>query len=146
MNRDVIVLLAEDDPGHALLVERVLRRAGVGNQFLHFSDGQEILDFLITASAASDFQDRTFVVLLDIRMPGLDGTEVLRHIRADERLRRLPVVMLSSTDDPEEIQRCRELGCDGYLVKPLSAERVLDTVRKLGLFLSIVESEPSIGE
>ncbi len=103
MNRDVVVLVAEDDPGHAVLVERNLRRAGLVNDIRLFTDGQEILDFLFGEVVASpELRDTQYLLLLDIRMPKIDGTEVLRRVKSDERLRRIPCVMLTTTDDPRK--------------------------------------------
>lgn len=139
MNRQVVVLVAEDDPGHAVLVERNLRRAGLANEIRMFSDGQAILDFLFAQPHHPPGAEERFLLLLDIRMPKVDGTEVLRRIKSDDRFRSLPCVMLTTTDDPREIDKCHALGCNSYIVKPLAAERFIETVRRLGLFLSVVE-------
>jgi CheY-like chemotaxis protein len=140
MNHHVVVLVAEDDPGHAVLVERNLRRAGLVNDIRVFADGQEILDFLFgDALNAPELRDTQYLLLLDIRMPKVDGTEVLRRVKSDVHLRRIPCVMLTTTDDPLEIDKCHRLGCNSYVVKPLGADRFIETVRRLGLFLSVVE-------
>ena len=145
MNRQVVVLVAEDDPGHAVLVERNLRRAGVVNEIRLFADGQAILDFLFDESQTARHDDR-YLLLLDIRMPKVNGTEVLQRVRSDERFRSLPCVMLTSTDDPREIDKCHALGCSSYIVKPLAAEPFIETVRHLGLSLSLVDVPPASQE
>lgn len=143
MNRQVVVLVAEDDPGHAVLVERNLRRAGLVNEIRMFSDGQAILDFLFDQPPTGG-RDERFLLLLDIRMPKVNGTEVLRRVKSDDHFRSLPCVMLTTTDDPREIDKCHALGCNSYLVKPLAADRFIETVRRLGMFLSVVEV-PTVG-
>ena len=137
MKADVTLLVAEDDPGHAALVERNLRRAEIKNRILRFQDGQEVLDFLFQPTVAQVAP--AFLLVLDIRMPKVDGIEVLRRIKADPRLRSMPVVMLTTTDDPEAIDCCYRLGCSSYVVKPIQAERFAQTVNRLGQFLSVVE-------
>ena len=125
---------------HAVLVERNLRRAGLVNDIRLFSDGEEILDFLFgEALTAPELCDAQYLLLLDIRMPKVAGTEVLRRVKSDENLRRIPCVMLTTTDDPVEIDKCHRLGCNNYVVKPLGADRFIETVRRLGMFLSVVE-------
>lgn len=139
MNRQVVVLVAEDDPGHAVLVERNLRRAGLVNEIRVFADGQAILDYLFEQPATAVGHPGGFLLLLDIRMPKINGTEVLRRVKSDPRFHALPCVMLTTTDDPREIDKCHALGCNSYIVKPLVADQFIETVRRLGLFLSVVE-------
>lgn len=140
MRDEVVVLVAEDDPGHAALIEKNLRRAGITNEIRHFADGQEILDYLFRRGEGLVRKDRcSYVLLLDIRMPKVDGFEVLRQVRQDDQLRKLPVIMLTTTDDPREIDRCHELGCGVYVVKPVAYEAFVAAVRQLGLFLTIVQ-------
>jgi CheY-like chemotaxis protein len=113
----------------------------LANEIRFFSDGKSILDFLCDPGERSLApKDTQFLLLLDIRMPKIDGTEVLRRVKSDDRLRKIPCVMLTTTDDPREIEKCRRLGCDGYVVKPLGAEEFLETVRRLGLCLSLVKA------
>jgi len=140
MNKEVIVLLAEDDPGHASLIRRNLARAGLTNQIIHFKDGQEILDFLFQRSADSKREPHTsYLLLLDIRMPKVDGVEVLRQIKQDKELRKMPIIMITTTDDPREVEHCHSLGCSHYIVKPIDYDRFVEAIRQLGLFLTVVE-------
>src|ERR1044071_8748451 len=100
MNKLPTVLIADDDDGHAFLVEDNLRRAGVNTTFLRFSDGQEVLDFLFGRTKEAAFHpDHSYLLLLDIRMPKVDGVAVLRQIKGDAELRKLPVMMLTTTED-----------------------------------------------
>jgi CheY-like chemotaxis protein len=133
------VLLAEDDQGHATLVLRNLMRAGIANDLVHVGDGQEALDYV---SCNGNYAGRTpngpILLLLDINMPRVDGVEVLRRMKADEVTRRIPVIMLTTTDDPREIEHCYKLGCSVYLTKPVEYGAFVEAVRRLGLFLQIV--------
>ena len=140
MNRDVVLLIADDDAGHARLIEKNLRRAGLSNPILRFEDGQQILDFIFQRG---DGQKRTadtpYLLLLDIRMPKVDGVEVLRQLKADAELRKIPVCMLTTTDDPREVERCHALGCNNYIVKPVDYEKFSEAITSLGLFISLVQ-------
>lgn len=134
------ILLAEDDEGHARLVRRNLERAGIANEVNHVGDGQEALDFLrCTGAFAGRVPNGPLLLLLDINMPRLDGVEVLRQIKADERTAKFPVVMLTTTDDPREVERCYQLGCSVYITKPVMYEEFIEAIRRLGLFLAIVK-------
>ncbi len=136
----LVILMAEDDPGHASLVRRNLRRAGVVNEVVRVEDGQEALDFIHRDGAyASRNPAGSLIVLLDINMPRVDGVEVLRRLKADEKTKRIPVMMLTTTDDPREVERCYELGCSVYVTKPVEYEQFREAVKQLGLFLQFVE-------
>ena len=144
VKKEVIILVAEDDEGHAGLIHRNLVRAGIVNEIVHFYDGQEIIDFLFQRSPENQRQaNASYILLLDIRMPKVDGTEVLRQIKDHPELRKIPVIMLTTTDDPSEVEKCHRLGCSNYITKPIDYEAFVYTIRQLGLFLSIVEV-PSI--
>ena len=104
MNNAVTIILAEDDPGHATLIRKNLERAGLVNPILHFEDGQQTLDFLFRQAPSPERTPGPYILLLDIRMPRVDGIEVLRRIKASEEMRNLPVIMLTTTDDPRS--RC----------------------------------------
>ncbi|MBI3469447.1 MAG: response regulator [Planctomycetes bacterium] len=139
----LIILLAEDDEGHATLVQRNLKRAGITNRIVHVPDGQAALDFV---HRERGFADRTrngpLLLLLDINMPRIDGVEVLRQIKSDPTTEKLPVIMLTTTDDPREIERCYALGCSIYITKPVEYDEFVEAVRRLGLFLQIVAVPP----
>ena len=136
----VTIILAEDDDGHAQLVQRNLERAGLLNGCLRVRDGQELLDCL---NSRGESHQQTLgdalVVLLDINMPRIDGIEALRQIKANPATHRIPVIMLTTTDDPREIDRCYELGCNVYITKPVEYDGFIDAIRRLGLFLQIVQ-------
>lgn len=140
MTEAVRILMAEDDLGHATLIRKNLKRAGITNEVIHFPDGEAVLDFLFgTGTGPHRSPDIAYLLLLDIRMPKADGVEVLARIKADPLLRKMPVIMLTTTDDPKEIEHCHELGCSSYITKPIVYETFLEVIRNLGLFLTIVQ-------
>lgn len=140
MNKEVRIIIAEDDIGHATLIQKNLKRAGITNEVLHFSDGQEILDFLQrNGDGPHRISNTPYMLLLDIRMPKVSGVEVLRQLKADEELRKMPVIMITTTDDPREVENCHAIGCSHYITKPIDYEKFMDAIRKLGFFLSVVE-------
>jgi len=151
---EIGIVLIEDDDGHATLVERNLRRSGISNGFLRFRDGQDALDYFFGAVGASQavansdvgYPSRdtlsNFVVLLDLRMPRVDGFEVLRRLKADPATASVPVIVLTTTDDPREIERCYELGCNVYITKPVEYDAFIEAVRRLGIFLQVVKLPP----
>jgi len=137
--REVTILLAEDDPGHATLITRNLRRAGIANPIVTVANGQEALDFLFgPGKEASAGGAPPVLVLLDLNMPVVDGYQVLERLKANERTRRIPVVILTTTDDAREVARCYDLGCNIYITKPVDYESFCTAIRQLGLFLSVV--------
>ncbi len=140
MNQEVTILLAEDDDGHAALIQKNLRRAGLHNEFVHFHDGQEALDFLLCEGPEPHRKPgQAYLLLLDIRMPKVDGTEVLRIVKTTPELKKIPVIMITTTDDPREVERCHDLGCSNYVTKPIDYEQFVSAIRQLGLFLMIVQ-------
>jgi len=140
MTKEVVILIADDDTGHTRLIEKNLQRAGLHNSILRFENGQDILDFLFRrGEGPKRAADTPYLLLLDIRMPKVDGVEVLRQLKADPEMRKLPVSMLSTTDDPREVARCHEVGCNNYIVKPLGYEKFAEAIKQLGLFISLVQ-------
>jgi CheY-like chemotaxis protein len=141
-NYDITILMAEDDDGHALLVKERFESVGVHNPIIRFRDGEETWAFLSGAAKPGLETGKAYLLLLDIRMPGLDGIEVLRRTKNDHRLKNMPVIMLTTTDDPREIGLCYELGCNNYLTKPVEFEKFAEVIKRLGLFLMIVKVSP----
>jgi CheY-like chemotaxis protein len=140
MNQQPVILIAEDDEGHAILMRQNLELAGVENPVEHFRDGQALLDFLFKRGPGRVREDSlTYVVLLDIRMPKVDGVEVLRRIKADAGLRKIPVIMLTTTDDAREVARCHEFGCSVYLQKPVDYDKFAEAMRRLGLLIMLMQ-------
>jgi CheY-like chemotaxis protein len=144
MPQPVHIILVEDDDGHASLVERNLRRAGLDNGFLRLKDGQEALDHFIGPNATFEgCTSASCVLLLDINMPRVDGIEVLRRLKAEARTAMLPVIMLTTTDDPREVEKCYQMGCNVYITKPVEYESFVEAVKRLGFFLQVVRLPPN---
>lgn len=140
MKKELKIILAEDDEGHASLIKRNLKRAGLMNEIIHLKDGQETLDFLFQAKEDKENANNVAsLLLLDIKMPRVDGIEVLRKVKQDDFLKKMPVIMITTTDDPREINKCHELGCSNYITKPINYEKFVAAIRQLGLFLLIVD-------
>jgi CheY-like chemotaxis protein len=134
-----LILLVEDDDGHANLVARNLKRAGIANGIERLKDGQDALDYLQGVGAyESNKPSHPILLLLDIKMPRVDGMEVLRQIKSNPQTALIPVIMLTTTDDPREIQRCYELGCSVYITKPVDYRAFVEAINRLGLFLQVV--------
>jgi CheY-like chemotaxis protein len=137
---NIIIVLIEDDVGHALLIEKNIRRSGVTNAFLHFTDGTSALDYLFKARQAHEEETACpLLILLDLNLPDMSGIDVLKRVKADSVLKRVPVIMLTTTDDKLEIQRCYDHGCNVYITKPVIYQNFAAAVRQLGLFLSVIQ-------
>jgi CheY-like chemotaxis protein len=135
----IMIVLVEDDDGHANLVERNLQRAGLANGIHRLKDGQEALDYVQGKGAhAGRPGPHPMLLLLDIKMPRVDGVEVLRQLKSDPQTALVPIIMLTTTDDPREIQRCYELGCSVYISKPVDYQAFVEAINRLGLFLQVV--------
>ena len=135
------ILLVEDDPGHVLLIEKNLRRACVLNEIINLDDGGKALEYLFGEGEYAEVNNPTpLLILLDMNLPVLNGLQVLETIKADDRTKRIPVVMLTTTDSPHEIDRCYDLGCNIYIVKPVNYVKFSEAIRNLGLFLSTVRT------
>jgi CheY-like chemotaxis protein len=129
--------MVEDDHGHAKLIEKNIRRANISNEIVHFDAGQPALDFLFSDETLAN---GPLLILLDLNLPDMQGTDILAEVKRDERLKRAPVVVLTTTDDKTEIQRCYDLGCNVYITKPVDYESFAAAIRQLGLFLSVMQA------
>ncbi|MBW8016729.1 MAG: response regulator [Planctomycetes bacterium] len=128
MKKDVVILIAEDDIGHFLLAKRRLRNSGVSSEILHFPDGQLVIDFLNNNCIKDN--DANYLLLLDIRMPKIDGIEILDYVKKHPDLKDIAVVIVTTSDNPMNVLRCRQLKCDGYIVKPLD-DTFIDQIYKV---------------
>ena len=142
------ILLVEDDPGHARLIEKNLRRAPLGNDIQRMEDGQQALDYLLgEGEFAGQTPAQPLLILLDLNLPGKDGFQVLQRIKAEERTRHIPVVVLTTTGDEREVSRCYDLGCNVYLTKPVDYAQFSAVIGRLGLFLAVVKiPDPEEGD
>ncbi len=137
MSAPVKIVMVEDDHGHAKLIEKNIRRANISNDILHFDSGQPALDYLFSEEVRAN---GPMLILLDLNLPDMQGTDILAEVKKDERLKRAPVVVLTTTDDKVEIQRCYDLGCNVYITKPVDYESFAGAIRQLGLFLSVMQA------
>jgi CheY-like chemotaxis protein len=145
VHETVGIVMIEDDEGHARLIEKNIRRAGISNDVKHFLDGTSGLDYLFN-SPEGPAHNGPALVLLDLNLPDMSGTAILEKIKSDERLHRTPVVVLTTTDDKTEIQRCYDLGCNVYITKPVNYESFADAIRQLGLFLAVIQVPEGDGQ
>ena len=137
--QSVSIVMIEDDEGHARLIEKNIRRAGIMNEIHHFTDGTSALDYLFKAEDGPQ-RNGPALVLLDLNLPDMSGTDILARIKgSDGPVRRTPVVVLTTTDDKVEIQRCYDLGANVYITKPVNYESFAQAIRQLGLFLSVIQ-------
>jgi CheY-like chemotaxis protein len=135
LNKVPVIVIAEDDEGHAILIRRNLRRAGIRSRILHFIDGEQTLNYLLESGRGKreSIDASSCLLLLDIRMPKVDGITILQMMKQNRGLQDIPVVVITTTDDPHEIDTCYKLGCRSYLVKPVSHENFIDVFRELGI-------------
>ena len=135
--KPVKIVMIEDDEGHARLIEKNIRRAGVSNEIIPFTNGTDALGFLF----GGDIGERGshLLVLLDLDLPDMTGIDILEKIKSDAATRRLPVVVLTTTDDIREIQRCYDLGANVYITKPVDYEGFANAIRQLGLFFTVMQ-------
>ena len=136
--RPVTIIMVEDDEGHARLIEKNIRRAGISNELKHFLDGTSALEYLYE-HPEGPAKNGPALVLLDLNLPDMSGTDILAKIKGDPKLHKVPVVVLTTTDDKLEIDRCYDLGCNVYITKPVNYESFADAIRQLGLFLSVIQ-------
>jgi CheY-like chemotaxis protein len=129
----VTIVLIEDDPGHARLIEKNIRRAGVNNPIIHFENGTSGLEHLLGNGHAPT------LVLLDLNLPDMSGTQILEKLKSNASTRHVPIIVLTTTDDKVEIQKCYDLGCNVYITKPVDYEAFATAIRQLGLFLSVMK-------
>ena len=134
----VTIIMVEDDEGHARLIERNIRRAGISNMVRHFLDGTSALEYIFNGHDGPSLNGPA-LILLDLNLPDMSGIDILAKIKSAPQLKRTPVVVLTTTDDKAEIQRCYDLGCNVYVTKPVDYESFADAIRQLGLFLSVIQ-------
>jgi|SRR5688572_7726214 len=139
-NQEVEILIVEDNPNDAELTLRALKKQNLANNVVHLTDGAEAIDFLF---GEGKYTDRTInnipkVILLDLKMPKVDGLEVLQKIKSDALTRAIPVVILTSSAEDPDIKRAYELGANSYIVKPVEFNKFSKTVSDLGLYWMVI--------
>jgi CheY-like chemotaxis protein len=138
--KEVTIVMVEDDEGHARLIEKNVRRAGVHNQIIPFTNGNDALDHILGKDRSGEVSiDKYLLILLDLNLPDMSGVDILDKVKSNPHTRRLPVVILTTTDDEREIQRCYDLGANVYITKPVDYENFANAIRQLGLFFSVMQ-------
>jgi len=144
MSHGIEILLVEDNVSDAEMTIHALKRNNLANKLLHLKDGAAALDFIFAEGAYADMQmENTLkVILLDLKMPKVNGLEVLQRIRTDERTKRIPVVVLTSSKEDPDIRKCYDLGVNSYVVKPVEFDEFQKAITDLGLYWMIVNQQP----
>ncbi len=144
MVKDKIVLLVEDNPDDEALTLRALKRHHIANEIVVARDGEEALDFIFARGrfAQRDARILPQVILLDLKLPKIDGLEVLRQIRANEKSRHVPVVILTSSNEEQDIVKSYDLGANSYVRKPVDFEQFIEAARQLGIFWLVLNETP----
>lgn len=138
MDNETEIILVEDNPSDADLTIRALKKCNVTNKILHLKDGQEILDYIFADEEWNDTVRLPKVILLDLKMPKVSGIEVLRKLKADERTKIIPVVVLTSSKEDPDVKECYRLGVNSYVVKPLAFDEFAKAVSQLGLYWLLI--------
>lgn len=138
--RPVSIVMIEDDEGHARLIEKNIRRAGVNNEITPFTNGTDALKHLLGPDGSGEASaGRQILVLLDLNLPDMTGIDILEKLKSNPHTKRSPVVVLTTTDDSREIQRCYDLGANVYITKPVDYEGFANAIRQLGLFFAVMQ-------
>ena len=146
--KDKTILLVEDNPDDVKLTQRALKKSNIANKMVVVGDGAEALDYLFGtgAHAGRDVSDHPAVVLLDLKLPKIDGLEVLRRMRADPHARRLPVVVLTSSKEEQDVVASYDLGANSYIRKPVDFDQFVEAVHQLGLYWLLLNEPPPSGK
>lgn len=138
--KPVSIIMIEDDEGHARLIEKNIRRAGVSNEIIPFVTGNDALAYLFGADGTGAVSaGRQLLILLDLNLPDMGGVDILEKVKGNIHTKRSPVVVLTTTDDSREIQRCYDLGANVYITKPVDYDGFANAIRQLGLFFSVIQ-------
>ncbi len=138
--KPVCIVMIEDDEGHARLIEKNIRRAGVNNEIVPFTDGTSALDYLFGPDGSGlASAGRSLLILLDLNLPDMTGIDILAKVKENQHTKRTPVIVLTTTDDHHEIERCYDLGANVYITKPVNYDGFANAIRQLGLFFSVIQ-------
>ncbi|HEY5367702.1 MAG TPA: response regulator [Hanamia sp.] len=143
-NTEIEILLIEDNQSDAEMTIRALRKSNIANKIVHLEDGFEALEFIFGTGeyANRNISNLPKVILLDLKMPRMDGIEVLRKIKGEERTKKIPVVVLTSSKEDPDIQTCYDLGVNAYVVKPVEIKAFSKAISDLGLFWLVINQPP----
>lgn len=138
--QQVTIVMVEDDPGHATLIEKNLRRAGIANHIVSIDNGRKAIEYFTCSGEYADTKlPESMLILLDLNLPEVDGFEILKQLKSSPATNLIPIIILTTTDNPREIERAYELGCNIYVTKPIIYDNFADSIRKLGLMLAVVQ-------
>jgi DNA-binding response OmpR family regulator len=144
MSEHVRIVMVEDDEGHARLIEKNIRRAGVLNEIVGFENGTKAVEFLFGPDGTGKVnRGNALLIMLDLNLPDMSGVDILKRVKENEHLKRTPVVVLTTTDDEGEIKRCYDLGANVYITKPVNYDSFANAIRQLGLFFSVIQVPPT---
>lgn len=145
MNHEVEILLVEDNESDAELTIRVLKKHNLANKLLHLKNGEEALDFLFARGvyAGRAIENGPKIILLDLKMPKVDGIEVLEELKSDERTKKIPVVVFTSSKEHPDIDKCYRLGVNSYVVKPVEFNQFVQAIVDLGMYWMILNEPPN---
>jgi CheY-like chemotaxis protein len=146
MNYDnVEILFVEDSMDDAMLTIRALKKGGIINKLYHVIDGAEALDFIYCNGAYTERNNKDFpkLILLDLKMPKVSGIQVLEKIKLDPLLKSIPVVMLTSSNEGPDIEKCFALGANSYIVKPVDSDNFFNAVKEIGLYWMVLSQPPN---
>ena len=145
MTEPITIAMVEDDEGHARLIEKNLRRAGVHNEIVPLADGASAIAYLLGSDGSGlAHKGRPLLILLDLNLPDMSGIDILKRLKENVHLRVSPVVVLTTTDDKAEIQRCYDLGCNVYITKPVDYEKFANAIQQFGLFMYVMQVPEAI--
>jgi two-component system response regulator len=141
------ILLVEDNPSDVDLTKRAFEKKNLANPLVVAHDGQEALDYLLATGphAGREVADLPACILLDLKLPKVDGVTVLQTIKADERTRMIPVIVLTSSNEPQDIKACYGLGTNSYIRKPVDFDEFVEAVSHLGLYWLVLNEPPPVG-
>jgi len=146
MNNEIEILLVEDNPDDLEMTLRALRKAKLANNIQVARDGAEALDFIFAQGAhlGRKVENGPRVILLDLKLPKIDGLEVLRRVKGDPRTKIIPVVVLTSSQEQPDVAECYKLGVNSYIVKPVNFERFAAAVSELGMYWMLLNQPPKV--
>lgn len=136
------IILVEDNPNDIRLTERAFKKSNLSNKLLVFEDGEAVLNYLFRKDSEVYLNELPVMVLLDIKLPKVDGHEVLARIRAEERTKVLPVVILTSSREQEDLIKSYTLGVNSYIRKPVDFKQFIEAVQALGLYWAVLNENP----
>jgi CheY-like chemotaxis protein len=136
MNKDAVLLVAEDEDGHFALIHKNLRRAGLKNQIIRFTDGQQVLDYFENKEKQAQ---NACILLLDLRLPKVSGLEILNYLKTKSEFKRVPIIVLTTANAPQDVEQCHELGCALYIIKPIEYDAFVEAIQRIGTFLGVIQ-------